>query len=277
MLKMHWMGTETLIRASAFLVVFAILAITEILAPRRSLSVSKFKRWRTNLTIVALNPLSVFLVFPLLPIGLALLASEQNWGLLNQCAMPYWLKISIGFLILDLTVYTQHVLHHALPALWRLHMVHHADLDFDVTTGLRFHPIEIIISMIIKLAAVAAIGAPPAAVLLFEIALNATSMFNHSNIRIPIKVDQALRLLVVTPDMHRVHHSVIIQEINSNFGFNLPWWDRLFGTYKDQPDKGHADMVIGLAQFRDQGKLSLAFLLILPFTGQPGAVPINRH
>jgi sterol desaturase/sphingolipid hydroxylase (fatty acid hydroxylase superfamily) len=156
-------------------------------------------------------------------------------------------------------------------------MVHHADLDFDVTTGLRFHPIEIVISMAIKLAVVAALGAPPVAVLIFEVALNATSMFNHSNIRIPKTVDRALRLLVVTPDMHRVHHSVIIQETNSNFGFNLPWWDRLFGTYKDQLDKGHTDMVIGLAQFRDQRKLSLPRLLILPFTGQPGAVPINRH
>jgi sterol desaturase/sphingolipid hydroxylase (fatty acid hydroxylase superfamily) len=276
---MHWIGPETLIRASAFLAVFAILAITEILAPRprRRLSVSKFQRWRTNLTIVALNPLSVALVFPLLPIGLALLASEQNWGLLNQWAMPSLLKIVIGFLILDFTVFTQHVLHHALPALWRLHMVHHADLDFDLTTGLRFHPIDIVISMAIKLAVVAALGAPPVAVLIFEVALNATSMFNHSNIRIPKTVDRALRLLVVTPDMHRVHHSVIIQETNSNFGFNLPWWDRLFGTYKDQLDKGHTDMVIGLAQFRDQRKLSLPRLLILPFTGQPGAVPINRH
>jgi sterol desaturase/sphingolipid hydroxylase (fatty acid hydroxylase superfamily) len=276
-MKMPWMGTETLIRASAFLVIFALLAGTEILAPRRRLSVSKIKRWRTNLTIVALNPLSVALVFPLLPIGLALLAAEQNWGLLNQWAMPYWLKIIIGFLILDFTVYTQHVLHHALPALWRLHMVHHADLDFDVTTGLRFHPVEIVISMTIKLAAVAALGVPPAAVLIFEVVLNATSMFNHSNICIPKTVDQTLRLLVVTPDMHRVHHSVIIKETNSNFGFNLPWWDRLFGTYKDQPDKGHTDMMIGLSQFRDQRKLSLPRLLILPFTGHPGTVPINRH
>jgi sterol desaturase/sphingolipid hydroxylase (fatty acid hydroxylase superfamily) len=156
-------------------------------------------------------------------------------------------------------------------------MVHHADLDFDLTTGLRFHPIEIVISMAIKLAAVAALGAPPAAVLIFEVALNATSMFNHSNIRIPPAVDKALRLLLVTPDMHRIHHSVIIQETNSNFGFNLPWWDWLFGTYKNQPDKGHTDMVIGLAQFRDQGKLSLPRLLILPITGNPGTVPINRH
>ncbi len=274
---MNWLGTEMLIRASAFLGVFAILATTEVLAPRRRLSVSKIQRWRTNLTIVALNPLTVALVFPLLPIGLALLASEQNWGLLNQWAMPRWLEVVIGVVLLDLTVYTQHVLHHALPALWRLHMVHHTDLDFDVTTGLRFHPVEIVVSMTIKLAAVAALGTPPVAVLIFEVALNATSIFNHSNIHIPKKVDQALRLLVVTPDMHRVHHSVIIQETNSNFGFNLPWWDRLFGTYKDQPDNGHTDMVIGLAQFRDQRKLSLPRLLILPFVGVPGRAPINRH
>ena len=274
---MDWLGTETLIRASAFLVVFAILAITEILVPRRRLSVSKIRRWGINLTMVALNPLAVILVFPLLPIGLALLASEQNWGLLNQFIMPFWLKVVLGFLLLDLTVYTQHVLHHALPALWRLHMVHHADLDFDVTTGLRFHPLEIVISMAIKLAAVAAFGAPLVAVLIFEVALNATSMFNHSNIRIPVKVDRVLRVLVVTPDMHRVHHSVIIRETNSNFGFNLPWWDRLFGTYKDQPEKGHTDMVIGLAQFRDPRKLSLLQVLVLPFTGDPGVVPINRH
>lgn len=274
---MDWLGTETLIRASVFLCVFALLATIEVLAPRRRLTVSKIQRWCTNLIMVALNPLAVALLFPLLPIGLALLASEQNWGLLNQFAMSSWLKVVLGFLLLDLTVYSQHVLHHALPLLWRLHMVHHADLDFDVTTGLRFHPVEIIISMAIKLAAVAALGAPPVAVLLFEVALNATSMFNHSNIRIPLKVDQVLRLLVVTPDMHRVHHSVIIQETNSNFGFNLPWWDRLFGTYKDQPDKGHMDMVIGLAQFRDQRKLSMPRLLILPFVGVPGQVPINRH
>ena len=274
---MEWLGTETLIRLSAFLGVFALVATTEVLAPRRSLSVSKIRRWGINLTMVALNPLSVALVFPLLPTGLALLASEQNWGLLNQLTMPNWLKIVIGFLLLDLTVYTQHVLHHALPALWRLHMVHHADLDFDVTTGLRFHPLEIVISMAIKLAAVAALGPSPVAVLIFEVALNATSMFNHSNIRIPLGLDQIIRLLVVTPDMHRVHHSVIIRETNSNFGFNLPWWDRLFGTYKNQPEKGHTDMVIGLAQFRDQGKLSLPRLLILPFVGYPGTVPINRH
>ena len=271
------METEMLIRVGAFLGVFAVLATAEAIAPRRRLSTSKARRWFANLSIVALNPLSVALIFPILPVGLALLASEQNWGLLNQLALPSWLEVVIGVVMLDLVVYTQHVLHHAIPVLWRLHMVHHADLDFDMTTGIRFHPIEIIISIAIKLAAIAALGASPLAVLIFEVVLNTTAMFNHSNLTLPQTVDRVLRLLLVTPDMHRVHHSVIIRETNSNYGFNLPWWDRLFGTYKDQPAKGHIDMVIGLAQFRDPQKLSLPRLLILPFVGDPGRVPINRH
>jgi sterol desaturase/sphingolipid hydroxylase (fatty acid hydroxylase superfamily) len=273
----EFLKDERSIRLGAFLAVFIVLAVVEILAPRRALLTAKPRRWFANLSIVALNPLSVFLLFPILPVGLALLASEHDWGLLNQLALPEWVKVVAGVIALDLTVYAQHVMHHAIPMLWRLHMVHHADLDFDMTTGLRFHPIEIIVSMAIKLAAVAALGAPPLAVLIFEVALNATSMFNHSNIRIPEKMDRILRLLVVTPDMHRVHHSVIIRETNSNYGFNLSWWDRLLGTYKDQPQKGHTDMVIGLSQFRDPQKLSLPRLLILPFVGDPGRVPINRH
>lgn len=271
------METDTLIRFGAFLGVFAVLAAAEVFAPRRRLSTSKSHRWFANLTIVALNPLAVVLIFPILPVGLALLASEKNWGLLNQFSMPYGIEVLIGVLMLDFVVYIQHVLHHAIPALWRLHMMHHADLDFDMTTGLRFHPIEIVISMTIKLSAVAALGTSPLAVLIFEVALNSTAMFNHSNIHLPVQLDRVLRLLVVTPDMHRVHHSVIIRETNSNYGFNLPWWDRLLGTYRDQPEKGHTDMTIGLSQFRDQQKLSLPHLLILPFTGDPGRVPINRH
>ena len=267
----------TAIRLIAFAGVFVSLAVCEILAPRRKLLTSKVQRWFANLTLIALNPLSVVLIFPLLPIGLSMFASEQGWGLLNQWALPYWLEVLIGVVVLDFVVYAQHVLHHAMPVLWRLHMVHHADLDFDMTTGLRFHPIEIIVSMVIKLSAVAALGAPPLAVLIFEIALNSTAMFNHANIRLPGKLDRMLRLIVVTPDMHRVHHSVIIKETNSNYGFNLPWWDRLFGTYKDQPQKGHTDMVIGLSQFRDPQKLTLPRILILPFVGDPGRVPINRH
>ncbi|RJQ67954.1 MAG: sterol desaturase family protein [Desulfobacteraceae bacterium] len=268
---------ERAIRLGAFLAVFIVLTVVEILAPKRALLTSKPRRWFANLSIVALNPLSVFLLFPILPVGLALFAFEHNWGLLNHMALPEWLKVIAGVVLLDLVVYTQHVLHHAIPALWRLHMMHHADLDIDMTTGLRFHPIEIVISMAIKLSAIAALGVPPLAVLIFEVALNATSMFNHSNINIPLTIDRILRLAVVTPDMHRVHHSVIIRETNSNYGFNLPWWDRLFGTYKSQPAKGHADMAIGLAQFRDPRKLSLLRLLILPFVGDPGRVPINRH
>ena len=271
------METETLIRLGAFLGVFAILAAGEIFLPRRRLKTSKGRRWLANLTIVALNPLSIALVYPILPVGVALLASEQSWGLLNQLSLPYWFEVLIGVVALDLVIYAQHVLHHAIPVLWRLHMVHHADLDFDMTTGLRFHPIEIIVSMAIKLSAVAAFGVSALAVLIFEVALNATSMFNHSNIRLPQKMDRILRLLVVTPDMHRVHHSVVIRETNSNYGFNLPWWDRLLGTYKDQPAKGHTEMVIGLSQFRNPQKLSLPRLLILPFAGDPGRVPINRH
>jgi sterol desaturase/sphingolipid hydroxylase (fatty acid hydroxylase superfamily) len=271
------LNDQTAIRLIAFSTVFILLAVFETVAPRRALRTSKVRRWLANLTLVALNPLTMTLIFPILPFGLALLATKQNWGLLNHPAIPYWLKIIGGVILLDLAVYTQHVLHHAIPALWRLHMVHHADLDFDMTTGLRFHPIEIVVSMAIKLSAVAALGAPPTAVLIFEVTLNATSMFNHSNINIPQGIDRILRLIVVTPDMHRVHHSVIIRETNSNYGFSLPWWDRLFGTYKDQPVQGHKDMVIGLSQFRDPQKLSLPRLLILPFVGNPGRVPINRH
>ena len=269
--------TEKIVRLGVFLGIFVALAIVEILRPRRRLTVSKAGRWFTNLVIIALNPLTVALIFPVLPTGMALLAAEHNWGLLSHPAIPSWLKFVGGFVLLDLVVYTQHVLHHAVPVLWRLHRVHHTDLDFDLTTGLRFHPLEIVVSMAVKLAAVAAIGPPPLAVLLFEVALNGTSLFNHSNIHIPEKIDRLLRLLVVTPDMHRVHHSVIIRETNSNFGFNLPWWDRLFGTYKDQPVSGHQDMAIGLAQFRDLRELSLLRVLVLPFSGDAGAVPINRH
>jgi sterol desaturase/sphingolipid hydroxylase (fatty acid hydroxylase superfamily) len=208
---------------------------------------------------------------------MALLAQERHWGLLNNVPLPPWLGVVFGVMALDLAIYLQHVLFHAIPTLWRLHMVHHADLDIDVTTGLRFHPIEIVLSMGLKLMAVTLLGASPSAVLVFEVALNATAMFSHSNMRLPVWFDRWLRLFVVTPDMHRVHHSVIIRETNSNYGFNLPWWDRLFGTYKAQPDRSHDGMTIGLAQFRDPARLTLHRLLALPFVGDPGGVPINRH
>jgi sterol desaturase/sphingolipid hydroxylase (fatty acid hydroxylase superfamily) len=271
------MSTEIAIRLGFFFGIFVLVAVCEILAPRRALTTSKARRWFANLVIIGLNPLSVRLVFPILPVAMAFLATDRQWGLLNNVDLPYWLEVTAGVIALDLSIYLQHVLHHAVPALWRLHMVHHADLDYDLTTGLRFHPMEIVVSMGIKLLTVTALGPPAVAVLIFEIALNATSMFNHSNIHIPIAVDRILRLFVVTPDMHRVHHSVIIRETNSNFGFNLPWWDRLLGTYKDQPEKGHEGMTIGLSQFRDPKRLNLPWLLILPFVGDCGGVPINRH
>ena len=271
------MSTDIAIRLGFFLGIFVLVAVCEILAPRRVLTSSKASRWFANLMIIGLNPLSVRLVFPVLPAAMALLATERQWGLFNNVDLPYWIEVAMGVVALDLFIYLQHVLHHAIPALWRLHMVHHADLDYDLTTGLRFHPMEIIISMGIKLMMVAALGASVLAVLIFKVALNATAMFNHSNIHIPGSVDRILRRFVVTPDMHRVHHSVIILETNSNYGFSLPWWDGLFETYKDQPDKGHTDMIIGLSQFRDPRKLTLPRLLILPFVGDPGQVPINRH
>jgi sterol desaturase/sphingolipid hydroxylase (fatty acid hydroxylase superfamily) len=271
------MDDEAKIRLGFFFGIFVLVAVLEMLSPRRALTTSKSSRWFANLAMVALNPVSVRLLFPVLPFGMALLAEERHWGLFHSLDLPYWLEVVVSVIVLDLSIYLQHVLHHAIPILWRLHMVHHADLDFDVTTGMRFHPIEIILSMGVKLMTVAALGPPALAVLIFEVAINGTSMFNHSNIRVPERIDRMLRLFVVTPDMHRVHHSVIIRETNSNYGFNLPWWDRLLGTYKDQPDKGHEEITIGLSQFRDPKQLTLPQLLILPFVGDPGGVPINRH
>ena len=271
------MTYEVAIRLGFFFGVFAVVGSWEHLLPRRPLTSAKAVRWFSNLAITVLNPAVVYLIFPIMPVGMALLARESGWGVLNHMDLPYWFEVAVGVMVLDLTIYLQHVMFHTIPVFWRLHMMHHTDLDFDVTTGLRFHPIEMILSMGIKLSAVVLIGAPPLAVLLFEVLLNATSMFNHGNIRLPLRIDRKLRLLVVTPDMHRVHHSVTIRETNSNFGFNLPWWDRLLGTYRDQPAAGHDGMVIGLAQFRDARRLTLPWLLALPFIGKPGEYAINRR
>jgi sterol desaturase/sphingolipid hydroxylase (fatty acid hydroxylase superfamily) len=198
-------------------------------------------------------------------VGVALFVEKRGWGILNYLSLPTWMTVIIGVLTLDFVIYVQHAVFHFIPALWRLHRVHHTDLDFDVTTGIRFHPIEIILSMGIKMGAVIFLGASAIAVILFEILLNATSMFNHGNVRLPLAIDRVLRLFVVTPEMHRVHHSVLIKEFNSNFGFNLPWWDRLLGTYRAQPAAGHEGMTIGLAPYRDSKRLTLSHLLILPF------------
>ncbi len=270
------MENEAVIRIGFFFGVLIVMSIWEILWPRRVLTMSKLTRWLSNLGIVVLDNAIVRYLFPVLAIGVAVTGQENHWGLLNNIQLPYLLSVVLGVLALDLIIYLQHLMFHAVPLLWRLHMMHHADLDIDVTTGLRFHPVEIIISMLIKLSAVAAIGPSVLAVLIFEVTLNATAMFNHSNVKIPFQVDRALRLLVVTPDMHRVHHSVTIRETNSNFGFNFPWWDRLLGTYRDQPVAGHEGMTIGLSQFRDPKKNNLFRMLVLPFVGDPGSYSINR-
>ncbi len=271
------MKNETAIRVACFAAVFIIVAVWERLAGRRPLSTSRTSRWASNLGIMLINPVLVRLLFPALAAALAVEARRQGWGLLNSAGSPYALEFVVGIVVLDLAIYLQHVMFHAVPLLWRLHMVHHADLDYDLTTGLRFHPLEAVLSMLIKLSVVAALGPPPGAVVVFEVLLNGMALFNHGNIKMPGGLDSLLRLLVVTPDMHRVHHSVIIRETNSNFGFNLSWWDRLFGTYRSQPSRGHEGMTIGLAQFRDPGRLNLPWLLVLPFVGDPGPQPINRH
>ena len=265
------MHSEAWTRLAFFGAVFLAMASWELLAPLRPSSVSKGRRWSINLSIVLINTLVVRLLFPFAAVGVAWLAGERGWGVLNNLALPFWLSFLGSVVALDLVVYLQHVLFHAVPAFWRLHMVHHADLDFDVTTGSRFHPLEILLSMLVKAGAVVLLGPPAAAVLAFEVLLNATSLFNHGNVRIPPAIDRLLRLVVVTPDMHRVHHSVVPVETNSNFGFNLPWWDRLLGTYRREPRAGHLGMTIGVRQFRDPAALTLPRLLALPFVGDIGS------
>ena len=268
---------EPYIRLATFGGVFIIMAVWEFIVPRRKQAIRRGWRWPNNLGVVATNTLLVRILFPTTAVGLALLAQTRGFGLFNVIALPAWIGVAASVVILDLAIYLQHVLFHAVPALWRLHRMHHADLEFDVSTGLRFHPIEILLSMLIKFAVVAALGAPALSVLIFEVLLNATSMFNHANVRIPLGIDRVLRWLVVTPDMHRVHHSILARETNSNFGFNSPWWDRLFGTYRAQPAAGHEAMTIGIEQFRDSRELWLDRMLVQPFRGGVGEYPLGRR
>jgi sterol desaturase/sphingolipid hydroxylase (fatty acid hydroxylase superfamily) len=262
------MQGEQTIRLSVFAAVLLLVALWEIIAPRRQLMDNKRRRWFTNLTLVILDTAAVRLMFPILPVALAQVAETRGWGLFNVFQLAPWLKVLLGFAILDFIIYLQHLLLHYTPLLWRLHRVHHTDLDLDVTSGNRFHPLEITLSMLIKMAAVVILGTPAQAVLAFEVVLNACAMFSHGNVRLPVALDRLLRLFLVTPDMHRVHHSAIVLETNSNFGFNLPWWDRICGTYRPQPEKGHLGMTIGLKEYRDPEKLTLFRLLIQPFTSQ---------
>jgi sterol desaturase/sphingolipid hydroxylase (fatty acid hydroxylase superfamily) len=271
------MEYEGMVRFAAFVFFLAAVGCWEVVAPRRRLVSRKTGRWLSNLGIMTLNTITLRLLFPAAAVGLAVTAEARGWGLLNNWQLPPGPSIIVAVITLDFAIYLQHVMFHAVPAFWRLHMVHHADLDFDVSTGVRFHTFEIILSMLIKFAVVVTLGPPVLAVLIFEILLNATSMFNHGNIRIPLTIDRWLRWLVVTPDMHRVHHSIVKNETNSNFGFNLPWWDHLFGTYRDQPTAGHAEMVIGLEQFRDSRHLTLPWMLIQPFVADSGRYAINKR
>lgn len=268
---------EPWIRLSAFAGVFATMALWELMAPRRPQTIGRLRRWPGNLGVVVIDTLLVRLIFPTAAVGVALVAQVGGWGLLPALNAPSWLAIIIAVIVLDLAIYLQHVLFHAVPVLWRLHRMHHADLEIDVTTGARFHPIEIMLSMAIKLGVVAALGAPAVAVLIFEVLLNATSMFNHGNVRLPQRLDRVLRWLVVTPDMHRVHHSILPHETNSNFGFNLAWWDRLFGTYRAQPQAGHEAMTIGIEQFRDPRELRLDRMLWQPFRDDDHSYPLSRR
>src|SRR6516164_8943095 len=256
---------EATIRLGAFIGVFTAMALWEAAAPRRPRSYSRLARWPSNLAIVAFNTVLLRLLLPATALSLALIAAQRGWGLLNNLRLPWWSTVVVSVVLLDLAIYLQHVMFHAVPALWRLHRMHHADLDIDVTTGARFHPIEIILSMLIKFGVVAALGASAVGVLIFEVLLNATSMFNHGNVRIPVGLDSWLRWFGVTPDMHRIHHSILVGETNSNFGFNLPWWDRLFGTYRREPAAGQDGMTIGLPIFRDPAELRLDRLLTQPF------------
>ena len=279
---MHWnewlIAHEVAVRLGFFFGVFLLMALWELKSPRRDLSVSKAWRWLNNLGLVFLNSLVLRWLFPAAAVGVAVFAQQQGWGLLNYYSLALPLAVILTIIAMDFVIYIQHVMVHAIPLLWRLHRVHHADLDYDVTTGARFHTLEIILSMLIKFATVLLLGPPVVGVILFEVILNATAMFNHANIRLPASVDRWLRLVLVTPDMHRVHHSVEDNETNSNFGFSLTWWDRLFGTYIAQPRKGQLGFTIGIHKYRDENQVDrLPGMLMLPFIGKISGYAINRR
>lgn len=272
------MQHEMPLRLGFFFGIFALMAGWELLAPRRDLSTSRLLRWSNNLGLVFFNSIILRLLFPAAAVGMAVFAGQQGWGLFNYREVSFLVAVMASVVIMDFIIYLQHVMVHAVPILWRFHRVHHADLDFDVTTGARFHPFEIILSMLIKFAIILLLGPPLVAVVIFEVVLSTTAMFNHANVRLPQSLDRWLRWMVVTPDMHRVHHSIHDDETNSNFGFNLPWWDRLFGTYRDQPRDGHQGMTIGIHRYREPRMVSwLPGMLVLPFVGRITDYAINRR
>ncbi|MDH5639091.1 MAG: sterol desaturase family protein [Nitrospinota bacterium] len=262
------LDNEASIRLGVFLGAFAVMALWEGVAPRRRLSMTRAARWSANLAIAAINALLIRLILPAAAVGMAYFVQQNGWGLFNTVDLPLWLEVIFAVALLDMAIYFQHLVFHHIGWLWRLHRVHHVDLDFDVTTGIRFHPVEIALSMAIKFFVIAAIGAPAIAVLIFETLLNTTSLFNHGNVRIPLRADGLIRLLIVTPDMHRVHHSVLEHEHNSNFGFNLSVWDRIFGTYRAQPEAGHQGMEIGMLSYHKPADNALGRMLLIPFLGK---------
>ncbi|MEM9331836.1 MAG: sterol desaturase family protein [Pseudomonadota bacterium] len=260
--------SEPQIRFGIFIGLFVLLAVLEFLAPRRVSNPLKARRWFTNWAIVIVDTL----ILRLLPIGLAVGAAEwaaaQGIGLFNLISVSAIIVIPICVIVLDFTTWFAHWASHKIPLLWTVHRMHHSDIDFDVTTAIRFHPIEIVLSMFWKMAVVVLLGAPGLAVLIFEILLNGSAMFNHSNLKLPLWLDRILRIVVVTPDMHRVHHSIVHNETDSNYGFNLAVWDRIFGTYVDQPAKGHEAMTLGLAEWQDHKPAELVWTLKVPFIKQ---------
>ncbi len=272
------LNQQAAIRLASFFLILLAMGIWEALAPRRERRLTRVARWPHNLGIVLFNILLVRALFPMTAVTMAFYAQSRGWGVLSGVPIAPWILVPLCVVVLDLAIYLQHVMFHAVPLLWRVHRMHHADLDFDVTTGARFHPVEILLSMVIKFAVIIVLGPPAIAVLAFEVILNATSMFNHSNARMPLALDAVLRCFLVTPDMHRVHHSVEDDETNSNFGFSLPWWDRLFGTYRAQPRAGHEAMTIGIRGFSEARVCDrLPGMLMIPFKGKVGNYAINRR
>jgi sterol desaturase/sphingolipid hydroxylase (fatty acid hydroxylase superfamily) len=272
------LDNEIVIRICFFVIVFMIMSTWEILAPRRVLTISKWVRWINNLGLVIFNSLILRLVFPTAAIGVAVFVQSHGGGLLNYYQFPIIIEIILAIIAMDFMIYLQHVMVHAVPLLWRIHRVHHADLDYDVTTGSRFHPLEIILSMLIKMATIMVLGPPVIAVVIFEVMLNCLAMFNHGNVGLPPSVDRILRWFIVTPDMHRVHHSVEEDETNSNFGFNLTCWDRLFGTYRQEPRAGQLGFTIGIHHYREIKQTNwIMGIMILPFKAYLGGYSINTR
>ena len=260
---------EDQVRLFSFVGVLAVMAVLENVFPRRRRRAPTVRRWGVNLALTAINTVTLRLLFPLLAVEWAALTTTHGIGLVPALGVPYWAACLLGIVLLDLVIYAQHAAFHHIPFLWRFHRVHHADLEVDVSTGVRFHPGEIVLSMLIKFATIALLGVPAAAVVAFEVLLNATSLFHHANLALPRTVDRVLRLVIVTPDVHRVHHSTIRAETDSNFGFSVTWWDRLFGTFRAQPSAGHTGMEIGLAEYRVSAEQGLLWVCALPAHQNP--------